>query len=166
MFLDAEYLSKLRYILSAIESAGGKECCVAGGAIRDMLFEKPIKDIDIFYKETLDNDVLNNDFLNVKEAITLKYEDSGFVVTHPNLQHSYVPVTIQLIQIQTGTVVDTILDFPCSHNNSYLNIKQGLIIPLSVISSYENKTFTVNNVDKDYLKRIKYKYSDWKCISL
>ena len=101
--LDLEYLTNLNKLVSKVKictklqssilSPYGK-VVVAGGAIRDMLFNKPISDIDVFYEGGFNEQFLKQYFPNSITSESV-YPD-GFNVTH-NIIHEHFPVKIQLI---------------------------------------------------------------------
>lgn len=53
MKTDLFHIQLLQEIVEQCHKLGATKCMVAGGAIRDMLLEKPINDIDVFYEGTL-----------------------------------------------------------------------------------------------------------------
>lgn len=66
--LDLEYINNLIILISKIRfssklkpfMAPYNKIVVAGGAIRDMLFNKPVDDIDVFYEGKLMKAYLNH----------------------------------------------------------------------------------------------------------
>ena len=72
--LDLEYLYNLNCLIARIRACskskimfdGLNKTVVAGGAVRDMLFNKPVKDIDVFYEGEVDDKKLEQYFTNVK----------------------------------------------------------------------------------------------------
>jgi hypothetical protein len=53
MILDIAHFNVLDTLIEKVEACGGKNVTIAGGAVRDSVLEKPIKDIDIFYEGSL-----------------------------------------------------------------------------------------------------------------
>ena len=164
MFIDSGFVDVLKFMLDTVVSAGATKAVVTGGAIRDMLFEKPIKDIDIFYEgPDLDKDILKECFsLN-----DLLDEDTGygeeFIVTHPKL-HYYdkdeIPIPIQLIKVEN--VLHTIEDFPFAFCKNHLD-SSGLFITKQSMEVHHNKyMYHPTTVDEKYLNRMKLKYQDYK----
>jgi len=161
--IDFAYLDILTSILSKITFSGvsllSVECCIAGGAIRDMLLQKPISDIDVFYTGELKEGLLKNTFKTV-EVKPNSYPD-GFNVTH-TVGLAALPVPIQLIQVES--IEKHIGAFPSPLLRVQYNFTKGLEgIDADFISDANAKIFCWDHkADLPYFLKIKSKYSDWK----
>ena len=160
--IDFEYLDKLGTILSRITWSGGLgkciTCAVAGGAIRDMLLQKPIADIDVFYEGTLITKELKQKFKQVKTTHQV-YPD-GFNVTH-TLMLKYIPVPIQLIQVKN--IEEHIATFPTQLSRVSFSLQKGLqgVDMDFVFQVNKQEFFWDDKVDMKYFEKIRAKYSDW-----
>ncbi len=162
--IDFEYLDKLGSILSKVYFSTGKlqtyaKCAVAGGAIRDMLLQKPVNDIDVFYEGELSDKSLKNFFKTVKSSET-NYPD-GFNVTH-TVSCAAIPVPIQLIQVKD--IKKHIETFPTPMSRVYYHFDTGLHgVDVQFVADTVAKEFVWDKkVDMPYFDKIKAKYSDWK----
>lgn len=161
--IDFEYLEILGSLLSKVTFCGGMgtfiPCTIAGGAIRDMLLQKPVSDIDVFYEGDLKESVLNLHFKNVKSTNST-YPD-GFNVTH-NIEYGSIPVPIQLIQVQN--IQKHIDKFPTPLSRVQYSHKNGLEgVNMDFVYFVSNKCFEWDDkVDMYYFDKLKEKYSDWK----
>ena len=83
MLIDEEYLDQLNSLLNTISIVlpmGANVTC-AGGAIRDMLLEGEIKDIDVFIDREIGSiEMLKVCFPKVEVCVHGVYEDSAFNV--------------------------------------------------------------------------------------
>jgi Poly A polymerase head domain len=59
---NEERLAQYRAIQEAVAACGATAVMVAGGCVRDMLLDKPIKDIDLFYEGELNQDLIKQRF--------------------------------------------------------------------------------------------------------
>ncbi len=166
--IDFEYLDKLGSILSKVYFSTGKlqtyaKCAIAGGAIRDMLLQKPVNDIDVFYEGELSDKSLNNFFKTVKSSET-NYPD-GFNVTH-TVALTGLPVPIQLIQVKN--IQDHIDTFPTPMSRVWYSQDSGLGgVDMDFVHQAINKQFLWDSkVDMPYFDKIKAKYSDWEHVFL
>lgn len=124
MLVDADYLNKLNTILSSVYLACGERGVIAGGAIRDMLLEKEIADVDLFLTENVTEKSLKLWFDKVEPCENGMYEDNKFNVLFKCFI-SYIPVPIQIIQVK-GPIAEHINDFPCSLSRVSYSTEQGL----------------------------------------
>jgi Poly A polymerase head domain len=157
--LDLAYLSKLTTILLRTGFCGASNCCVAGGAIRDMLLNKPVSDIDVFYEGTVNTKTLQAYFEQVQETDIPNYPE-GFNVTH-KLKQVGIPVPIQLIQV--NNIEEHIKTFPSPMMRMWFDM-EGLhgLSPGVIADANSNVFFWDQKVDLPYFLKIKNKYSDWK----
>jgi hypothetical protein len=165
--IDFEYLNLLGKLLSKVTFSGGInkfiKCTVAGGAIRDMLLQKPVSDIDVFYVGTLMEKSLSSYFKQVKPT-NLNYPD-GFTVTH-TVALDGLPVPIQLIQVKD--IEKHIETFPTPMSRVQYSHANGLSdVDLDFTHNVVQKEFVWDSkVDMPYYNKIKAKYSDWKHVFL
>jgi hypothetical protein len=68
MNIDYKLLKQLSEKLVLVKECGAKDAAVLGGCIRDMLLNKPIRDIDLFYTGTLDAEKVEKIFGVKKKA--------------------------------------------------------------------------------------------------
>lgn len=164
--LDLEYLTNLNMLRSKIRMSSKlvsfmspySKVVVAGGAIRDMLFNKPVSDIDVFYEGELKEDMLKQYFPNITTSDSV-YPD-GFNVTH-NLVCNMFPVKVQLIQVKD--IAKHIETFPSPMMRMWFDSDGLHGLDSAVISDAKVKVFFWDQeVDLPYYKKIKEKYSDWK----
>lgn len=164
--LDLEYLTNLNKLVSKVKictKLGGimspyGKVVVAGGAIRDMLFNKPISDIDVFYEGGFNEQLLKQYFPNSITSESV-YPD-GFNVTH-NIIHEHFPVKIQLIQVKD--IAKHIETFPSPMMRLSLDAKGIHGLEMDVYSDAKDKVFFWDQkVDLGYYLKIKDKYLDWK----
>ena len=161
MEIDTDYLSKLDNILLYCILSGAENATVAGGAIRDMLFQKPIKDIDIFYNGEIAISTLNK-YFNGVEGLYTKYEDSSFTVTHEIKDNTLFPIPIQLIQCQED-VKEHIKEFPAETGRVFLDKKGLHNLTPNVFNSEKTKTILFDKpTNIKYLAKYLTKYSDYK----
>ena len=133
---------------------------VSVGYLLDMLFNKPISDIDVFYSGCgLKTYKLQTYFTSVKEGPTGPYPD-GFEVTH-TCTFSEIPVPIQFIKVKD--VDKHIETFPSDMMKVKYSLKDGLTnITPALIYDAEAKVFQWDKkVGLNYYTKIKNKYSDW-----
>jgi len=158
--LDLEYLDTLSYILDRMEVSASTDSAIAGGAIRDMLLQKPVSDIDVFYTGVLIETRLNIHFDSVETLTDYGYPD-GFTVTH-KVKVKGLPVPIQLIKVGD---VDAHIDlFPSELIRvSYRNSTglQGLTPSFIDLARLQHFWWD-KEVDLKYFSKIKAKYPDWK----
>lgn len=103
--LTPELFQTYEKIMAAVLEAGATEVMVAGGAVRDALLGKPIKDIDVFYSGDLFWHKLNKNFkTNYKPpkdefGFTEAYEENDeWQVTHQSLLSEYSDKPVQFIR--------------------------------------------------------------------
>ena len=164
--LDLEYLHNLNCLIARIRACskskimfdGLNKTVVAGGAVRDMLFNKPISDIDVFYEREIVDLLFKHYFPNSITSDTV-YPD-GFNVTH-NIIHEDFPVKIQLIQVKD--IAKHIETFPSPMMRLWFDIEGIHGLGGDVCADAKAKVFFWDRkVDLGYYLKIKEKYSDWK----
>ncbi len=161
--IDFDYLNTLSTVLSKVTFSGGMhhypKCAIAGGAIRDMLLQKPVSDIDVFYVGELFDKQLNMYFKQVKS--TNAFYPDGFNVTH-TVSLTALPVPIQLIQVKD--IKKHIETFPTPMSRVSFWYDEGLQgVDVQFVADTVAKEFVWDKkVDMPYFDKIKAKYSDWK----
>jgi len=125
MNYDQVYLKKLHTILAWIQACGlNVPPIIAGGAIRDMLLDKEIADIDVFYNGDLDEKGLKTFFPKTEVCEYGVYEDSSFNVKY-KCWSNMVPVPIQLIEVKEN-VLEHINKFPTKLSRVFYTRLQGV----------------------------------------
>jgi hypothetical protein len=163
MKINHDHLRILSKIQDFVLEAGAKETTVAGGAIRDMLLEKDIKDIDVFYVGDLDSKVLEKHFTtNTDEEEVNAYEDSTFEV-YPTVSMEGCSYPIQLIKVKTtvGDLDQWIVDtFGC--NLSKVLYGSNLVLTQEFLDDAEMEILTFPNpVEKNYMDKMTAKFPDF-----
>lgn len=164
--LDLEYISNLLALINKLRvsselktfMAPYNKVVVAGGAIRDMLFNKPVSDIDVFYEGELKEDLLKQFFPTVVTSDSV-YPD-GFSVTH-NIIYEDFPVKVQLIQVEN--IEKHLETSPSPMMRLYVDGGGVHGLDSSIIQDALTQTFFWDKApDLSYYLKIKSKYSDWK----
>lgn len=161
MKVDTELLKIYDKILnSLISHEGVSGIVIAGGAIRDMLLEKPIKDIDIFYMGKVDEEKLLKQFTN-SSSETTAYEKSDFNVTHGALWFPGCTYPIQLIQVDCTDLQYWIMDtFGCNLSKAWYG--NGLYISQEFLDDADMEILTFPKpVSTKYMAKMTEKYPDF-----
>jgi hypothetical protein len=163
MKISHDFLRELKNLIDQIVAAGGKDVLVAGGAIRDMLLERPIKDIDILYSGDLSVEFMKQTtgigFEEGAEAYTnddLTEDEQFSVVNWPEAESKY-PVQL----ISCASPWDMVLTkFGCNLSKVILDSQGDLTITKQFMfdAELEILTFTEECVGTEYEKRIRAKY--------
>ncbi len=158
--IDNNYLEKLDSLISFLyeEGTDGFDCCIAGGAIRDSLLFKPIKDIDVFY--TLPYIFGNPAFSVVKKQPTDledAYPSGVWVVTHQQCKLLGLNYPIQLIKCLD--IDEQIESFGVNLSKVWYGA-DGLWMSNEFRKDAKDMTltFTGDLVTENYIKKIKDKY--------
>jgi len=164
MLIDAAYLKLLDNLLFKISLAlpPGAKVVVAGGAIRDMLLEKEIADIDVFIEDDVEKNIkLHMWFTKVELCEYGLYEDSSFNVLYKITDKDF-PVPIQIIKV-TGTVEEHIEKFPLSLSRVFYSEEKGLqnITPKFLKESLGQQVLFDKPVNYQYLDKMKQKFPNW-----
>lgn len=163
MNIDTEYLKNLNKLIEFLMYTGIDDPYIAGGAIRDMLFEKPISDIDVFYSSgTFNPGSFASNLINLQHfpVSDHNYPDNKFEVTNI-IKVNYLPVHIQLIKVQSP--LKWIKDFPVEISRFYMNPYGDLCLNADLLLIAEKKqlySFSSENTEK-YNQKIVTKYNDW-----
>ena len=165
--LDLEYINNLITLISKIKfssklkpfMAPYNKIVVAGGAIRDMLFNKPVDDIDVFYEGEINESIFKSYFPNATTSDTT-YPD-GWNVTH-NIMCDSFPIKVQLIQVEN--IEKHLKTFPSPMMRLYVDGNGGVHgVDSTVIQDAMSQVFFWDKApDLNYFLKIKAKYSDWK----
>lgn len=164
--LDLEYINNLIALISKIRgssklktfTASCNKVVVAGGAVRDMLFNKPVDDIDVLYEGEINESIFKSYFPNTTTSDTT-YPD-GWNVTH-NIMCDSFPVKVQLIQVEN--IEKHLETFPSQMMRLYVDGNGVHGVDSTVIQDAMLKVFFWEKApDLNYFLKIKSKYSDWK----
>jgi len=163
MNFDIETVEKYQEILGKLEQF--VEPVVAGGAIRDMLLDKPVKDIDIFYKGKLPDSVVKQLF-TVEAKYDKAYDNSEFQVFYSKVFYNNVTLPIQLIETKEDPRSIIIDDFGVNLSKVWLT-RAGLVIPNEFLLDASLKILTFKpNCKQSYVERIIDKYPEYTCTGL
>lgn len=163
MNYDIETVEKYQEILGKLEQF--VEPVVAGGAIRDMLLNKPVKDIDIFYKGKLPDSVVKQLF-TVEAKYDKAYDNSEFQVFYSKVFYNNVTLPIQLIETKEDPRSIIIDDFGVNLSKVWLT-RAGLVIPNEFLLDASLKILTFKpNCKQSYVERIIDKYPEYTCTGL
>lgn len=180
MKLNIDYQRMQLYdaILNAVLESGASAVTIAGGAIRDMLLERPIKDIDVFYttkkveKKDPNSFLAWNEYTDIDEEIIKKYftygtksaadyEDDTFTITHPHLiwKDDLTNTQIQLIFLQDDPD-NYIGEFPCTL--SRVAYGQALEISNEFMYAAENQLLVfTDDCSETYQEKMYAKYPEF-----
>lgn len=163
MNLDIETIEKYQEILGKLEQF--VEPIVAGGAIRDMLLNKPVKDIDVFYKGNLPDSVVKQLF-TIEAKYDKAYEESMFKVFYSKVFYKDVKLPIQLIETKDDPRTIVIDDFGVNLSKVWLT-RAGLVIPNEFLLDASLQILTFKpNCKQSYVERIIDKYPEYTCTGL
>ena len=161
MNVDSAYLNNLYTIALFTSASAGQDVHIAGGAIRDMLIEKEIADIDVFHNGELSLSALKTFFNKVEECEYGVYEDTSFNVKYKVWMNT-IPVPIQLIEVK-GSVLEHINKFPTRLSRVYY--KQGglhNITPLFELDVKHKEVYFDLPVNHQYCDKMMKKFPDWQ----
>lgn len=160
--IDAEYLTKLEGILTCVDLAGASDSVIAGGAIRDMLLEKEIADIDVFIKGEVTEESLKPLFDTVEPCDNGMYEESLFNVMF-KCSIAGIPVPIQIIQVK-GSIEEHINAFPCSLSRVFYTREEGLggITHSFLWQAQKGQLFFDKKVNMQYVDKMTKKFPEFK----
>lgn len=157
MNFNIEFFNKLATLCSLVEQAGGKNVWVAGGAVRDTLLDREVKDIDIFYEGELDDCPFE---IVVKGYDQVDYSETESYLSHQMCAHPGIAYPIQLIHAENVT---TCLDkFPCNISKVAVDADCSLHLSAAFMEGYmhENVEFYAG-CSEEYKERIGKKYATW-----
>lgn len=107
--LNTELFETYETIMGQLLQCGADQVMVAGGAVRDVLLDKPIKDIDIFYTGELDvlkvYDYFNQIPTRFGDDLNMFYdnEDNDWIVTYNRMRSKLTKHPLQFIQCKDFT---------------------------------------------------------------
>lgn len=162
MIVDYDLLRTYSEIVKHVITCGGVNPVVAGGAIRDMLLGRPIKDIDIFYSGTLDEEKLLTIFTKDTPENSSEYDGGEFQLTHPCLAIEDCSYPIQLIKIDDPHTLDWVCkNFGCNLSKVIFS-GADLGITTEFLRDVEMEILTFPKpVSETYMKKMTDKYPDF-----
>lgn len=175
MKLDHLFLKELDSVLEAVKECGATDCMVAGGAIRDMLLGKPIKDIDVFYYGVLDDAKTKKYFkladkhLEDQKVINEYYkeEKSSWEIYADDVYMDTIEFPIQLIHVKTEKdygLPGHIHTFGCNLSkalfNGHLCLSDGFLEDVWL----KQLTFTDQLRTGNYKEKMMAKYPDYAVV--
>jgi len=160
MEIDPDYLLKLDLLLSYVKEAGATDAVVAGGAIRDMLLQKPISDIDVFYT----GEVKKHAALTKDLTYSPVGYPEGWEVTH-QVTCLHFPVKIQLIRVPT-TIMEHLETFPSPLCRVLYSQESGLVgVGEFFCYNVRMKQLVIDKkIDGYYLDKLQEKFYDYKTV--
>lgn len=169
MNVDLDILTIYHNILTNVKQAGADCAIVAGGAVRDMLLDKTISDIDVFYENSisieeqcLDWDILKLLFKNnpsVCLSIFEDYDNPEWTVTHGNLLHKHSGFKVQLIKVDN--VYEHVNTFGCNLSKVIYSAENGLIMSEEFLDSVRFGVLEFTEVKETYKNKIMAKYPEY-----
>lgn len=131
----------------------GLNFIVAGGAVRDTIFDKEVADIDIFYTSVIPNDVIS--YLSLEE-VELSYSNTEFDITHEGM---YCGTKVQLIKVIGMITQEVIATFPCSISQVFIKHNKLYSTPF-FLKSFSNIVEWKLGAPENYFLKIRAKYPD------
>jgi hypothetical protein len=164
--INYEHILDLQAIIAATIESGATDAIVAGGAVRDMLLGKPIKDIDVFYTGDLDQKKVYQHFKKLGDLLTEEelddlYGDSDWQVTQQALRYEDVEYPVQLIRVN-GTLDDHIATFGVGISKVMVDAN-GLVIPNEFLSGMAWKILSFGECGDTYKNKMIEKFPDYEC---
>ena len=126
---------------------------VAGGAIRDTIFDKPVADIDVFYVDEIPEFI---QFELSVEEVEEPYGNTSFSVTH---EGEYQHKKVQFIKVNGTFSHEKVDTFPCNISKVFVK-KNTLWFISDFISSFNNTIVWNQFANADYKAKIKAKYPE------
>lgn len=168
---DLQHLEMLDEILQKLSLCGVSimNMEIAGGAVRDMLLDRPIKDIDVFFEGKFDEELIKKHFTVGEESIldpdvyTTLDDDSGeqtWRVDFKRLSYEGCSYPIQLIKTKD---LDSHIDKTFGCNLSKVAYGTGgLFLSNAFLADAYLKVLTFNpTASTMYKERIVAKYPDY-----
>jgi len=166
MHIDPKYILDLNNLLFRVGLClpkAGDYATVAGGAIRDMLLDTEIADIDVFFDAPdINESKLKGWFKKVEVCEHGLYEDSSFNVLYKITSLDF-PVPVQLIQVK-GYVQEHIKQFPTPLSRVSYNRIGGLqgIDSTFLLNAKTKRVWFDRPVNYQYLTKMQEKFPDWE----
>lgn len=178
---DLGYLQSLSY---EVRQLFGGEAIIAGGAVRDTVTGKPVKDIDIFVMLTSDDDKASEKFAIACEKLAKKLGGELEIDSSPEFycgQLDLARVTVkeegepdeiyEIIGIWNEYPDNDVHDYDFGLSQMFVT-SSGLFMTPAAAKDLQNKTITYMHAGKmrDHdnrlrskrrLARLRAKYSDW-----
>ena len=188
--IDEQHLANLSAICKAVETAGATAVAIMGGAVRDMLLGKPIKDIDVFYvlpdnplpslkdfnkdyaafllanetwkETTLDEEVLKKHF--TQEKLTWEEGKDAYDCDEFEVTHGKLTLEGCFLPVQlikVDDLVETLSKFPCGLSKVYF-LDGGITMEPEFIYGAMNKILVfTEECPEEYMQRLHAKYEDF-----
>jgi len=142
---------------------------IAGGAVRDAYYSKPIKDIDVFYWDVLPVNVIN--IFTANPCDNEQYTTEFYKCTHKGTFEGY---TVDFIQVHPSMEPEEVLkQFPCSISQvcvyAFDLIQNTNIIrhtKLFKLGKEQNKIYFDIDISEEYRERILQKYPNAEVMML
>ena len=143
---------------------------VAGGAIRDTLLGKPIKDIDIFVLTSSWSSAQRLQFSSIINKLAFNcvsdvdYEDANRIV-YRNSDDFELPIDIILDKKHTS-FKSLVAHFPASISRCMHTPKTNTVYTSKGFDATQkyNKILLSNECSKEYVNRIKHKYPEYETV--
>lgn len=175
MNIDYLLISKYQTIRDNLRECGAEESIIAGGAIRDMVLNKPISDIDVFYIGELDQEKLVKKFTIKenpnKEAHSFynnkknKWKVDDIIVFLDDFEYPIQLINVKRDKRKTVPPIFTLQThveaFGC--NLSKMMFGGDLLITLEAMQDIflEQLTFTEDCTNIRYVEKLKKKYPEY-----
>ncbi len=171
--IDHLYLKQLDKVLQDTLACGATDVMIAGGAVRDMLLGKEIKDIDVFYTGELDDNKIKELFIikdklisdTQKEDNEYYKEENDWQIYADSIHHHAVKQPVQLIVVKADyPLVEHIKTFGCNLSkvfyNEHLCMSQWFLEDLWL----EQLTFTKDLRTGNYKDKLIKKYPNFSVV--
>ncbi|WP_320535304.1 hypothetical protein [Robbsia andropogonis] len=151
----------------------GCEGIIAGGAIRDAVLHRLVKDFDVYVENTPANmEALQRRFPNMTLLDTESDDYEGaapmlLVVYEANERHDGKPIQIMLVRRDPVEYVQSVFDFGLC--KAYLCNTLGLVLEPEFIQDVRAKTITYypsddNHYSETRAQRLSEKYADYRVV--
>lgn len=163
MKLDQNLLATYEIMLLRTTASSADDCIIAGGAIRDMLLDKPISDVDIFYEGSLNQSKLLEFFTwnSIDVPDVEEYENDGtWSLTYGNMKCKYSGMKVQFINVQN--VYEHIDTFGCNISKVWYHATNGLMLTHEFMDGVMYKTLDFEGCTREkYAEKIIAKYPEY-----
>lgn len=161
MNYDIKFIAKISVMLNRLALRGVKEAIVAGGAVRDMLLEKPISDIDVFYTGDFKQapEDTNDGWFNFKACDFPEYLENSFNVTHEGYYIGIPDIKVQLIKVKYNPVEYINGTFDADICLCYIS-EDAICLTTSFLNCVKNNDLGVikTKTNKKHLEKLMLKY--------
>ena len=168
---DLQHLELLQTVLDKLALCGVplENMEIAGGAVRDMLLEKPIKDIDVFFEGKFDEELIKKHFIVLKkepdeeewyrEFENKTTKEETWVVDYQRLSLEGCEYPIQLIR--TKEICAQIKTFGCNLSKVAYG-SGGLFLSNEFLTDQYLKILTFTDTcTENYSKRMQNKFPEY-----